>query len=325
LRIAGEIGYSYIPPALETHWKCPLSKLLLLSQDPDQYLTLLGSALPELEIVTAPAADCDLAFGDPSLFKDVIPHLPRLKWLQSTWAGVEPLLAPALPRNYTLTNARGVFGSLMSEFVFGYLLLYERNILRHLESQKQNRWSELTTGSLRGKTLGLMGVGSIGAHVAGTAKHFGMSVRGFTRASEVCPDVDVYFHADLPAFAAGLDYLVNILPNTRETRQLIDASALAALPARALFLNVGRGSAVDESALAEALSAGRLRGAVLDVFQQEPLPPEHIFWRTPNLIITSHTAAPSFPADIAALFIENYQRYARGEPLKYQVNFERGY
>jgi len=302
-----------------------MPKLLLLAQNPDQYLTLFRSALPELEIATAPAEDCDLAFGDPSLLKDAVAHLPRLKWLQSSWAGVEPLLNPALPRNYSLTNARGVFGVLMSEYVIGYLLLHERHMLQHVEAQKQNRWNNVLTGTLRGKTIGLMGVGSIGAHVAGTAKFFGMTVRGFTRASEDCTDVDEYFHADLPAFAAGLDYLVNILPNTHETRQLIDASVLAALPQHALFLNVGRGSAVDESALAEALSQGRLRGAVLDVFQQEPLPPEHIFWRTPNLLITSHTAAPSFPKDIAALFIENYRRFMNDEPLKYQVDFERGY
>ncbi len=302
-----------------------MPKLLLLTRDLDQYLALLQSALPELEIVTAPAADCDLVFGDPPLLKEVIPLLPRLKWVQAAWAGVEPLLDPALRRDYILTNARGVFGPLISEYIFGYLLLHERHILQHLESQKQNRWNKLLTGTLRGKTLGLMGVGSIGAHVAGTAQHFGMTVRGFTRASEACSDVDSYFHADLPAFATGLDYLVNTLPNTRMTHQLIDSSLLAALPAHALFLNVGRGSAVDESALAEALSQGRLRGAVLDVFQQEPLPPDHIFWRTPNLIITSHTAAPSFPKDIADIFIENYQRFIRGEPLKYQVDFERGY
>lgn len=302
-----------------------MPKLLLLAQNPDQYLTLFRAALPELEIITAPAADCELAFGDPSLLKDAVPHLPNLKWLQSSWAGVEPLLNPALPRNYILTNARGVFGPLMSEYVFGYLLLHERNILQHVESQRQGRWNGLMTGTLRGKTIGLMGVGSIGAHVAGTAKHFGMTVRGFTRASEDCADVDTYFHADLPAFAAGLDYLVNILPNTRETRQLIDASVLAALPAHALFVNVGRGSAVDEPALAAALAEGRLRGAVLDVFQQEPLPPEHVFWRTPNLLITSHTAAPSFPKDLAALFVENYRRFVSGQPLKYQVDFERGY
>lgn len=302
-----------------------MPKLLLLAQNPDQYLDLFRSALPELEIVTTPAEDCDLAFGDPSLLKDAVANLPRLQWLQSSWAGVEPLLNPALPRSYILTNARGVFGPLMSEYIIGYLLLHERHMLQHVEAQKQNRWNNVLTGTLRGKTIGLLGVGSIGAHVAGTAKFFGMTVRGFTRASEACADVDEYFHADLTAFAAGLDYLVNILPNTQETRQLIDASVLAALPVHALFFNVGRGSAVDESALAEALTQGRLRGAVLDVFQQEPLPSDHIFWRTPNLLITSHTAAPSFPKDIAALFIENYRRFTNGEALKYQVNFERGY
>ncbi|MFZ5881819.1 MAG: D-2-hydroxyacid dehydrogenase [Chloroflexota bacterium] len=302
-----------------------MPKLLLLARDPQPYLDQLRLALPGLEIVTTPAADCDLAFGDPGLLKDVVARLPNLRWMQSTWAGVEPLLDPSLPRDYILTNARGVFGPLMSEYVIGYLLLHERHMLEHLESQRQGRWNNLLTGSLRGKTIGLLGVGSIGAHVAGTAKHFGMNVRGYTRASEDCPDVDTYFHADLPAFAAGLDYLVVILPNTRETRRLVDASVLAALPPHALFFNVGRGSAVDESALAAALAGGRLRGAVLDVFQQEPLPPDHVFWRTPNLLITSHTSAPSFPKDIAALFIENYRRYVSGEPLNYRVDFTRGY
>jgi phosphoglycerate dehydrogenase-like enzyme len=302
-----------------------MPKLLLLARDPQPYLDQLRPALPGLEIVTTPAADCDLAFGDPGLLKDVVAHLPNLRWMQSTWAGVEPLLDPALPRDYILTNARGVFGPLMSEYVIGYLLLHERHMLEHLESQRQGRWNNLLTGSLRGKTIGLLGVGSIGAHMAGTAKHFGMNVRGYTRASEDCPDVDTYFHADLPAFAAGLDYLVVILPNTRETRRLVNASVLAALPPHALFFNMGRGSAVDESALAAALAGGRLRGAVLDVFQQEPLPPDHVFWRTPNLLITSHTSAPSFPKDIAALFIENYRRYVSGEPLNHRVDFTRGY
>ena len=92
-----------------------------------------------------------------------------------------------------------------------------------------------------------------------------------------------------------------------------------------MFVNPGRGGSVDEAALADALQNGRLAGAVLDVFQQEPLPPDHVFWRTPNVIITSHTAALSFPPDIAPVFIENYRRWIAGEPLPYRVDFERGY
>ena len=138
--------------------------------------------------------------------------------------------------------------------------------------------------------------------------------------------MDAYFHgSDLLEFARGLDYLVNLLPGTSETRQLVNAALLAALPARAMFINVGRGSAVDEAALAEVLKAGKLAGAVLDVLNEEPLPPDHFFWNTPNLLISSHTAAPSFPEDVARLFVENYRLLLEGKALNYQVDFVRGY
>jgi phosphoglycerate dehydrogenase-like enzyme len=105
----------------------------------------------------------------------------------------------------------------------------------------------------------------------------------------------------------------------------VDAGLLAALPPHAVFINPGRGGTVDEPALAAALQNGTIAGAVLDVFQQEPLPPDHLFWRTPRLLITSHTAALSAPSDIAPIFIDNYRRLVRGEPLRYRVDFERGY
>ena len=244
------------------------------------------------------------------------------------------MLDPALRRDYILTNARGVFGRLMSEFVFGYLLLHERRILQRLENQKLGKWDASITGTLRDKTMGLLGVGSIGAEIARTAKFFGMNVLGYTRESETSEHVDKYFHPH-PAlshrerrifeFASGLDYLVSVLPNTKDTRRIVNADLLNALPRRAIFINVGRGSAVDESALAKALTEGRIASAVLDVFEQEPLPQEHIFWKTPNLFITSHTSAPSFPKDIVELFIENYKLFIEDKPLKYQVDFERGY
>ena len=115
------------------------------------------------------------------------------------------------------------------------------------------------------------------------------------------------------------------MPNTAATVRLVDAALLASLPPRAVFVNPGRGHVVDESALADALQSGRLAGAVLDVFQQEPLPPDHVFWRTPNVLITSHTAALSVPKDIAPVFIENYRRLIGGEALRYRVDFEAGY
>lgn len=304
-----------------------MPKLLILSKHTGAYRQAVEAAeLSNLELATTLTADCELVFGEPNLIREVLPALPALKWVQSTWAGVETLLDPTLRCDYILTNARGVFGGLMSEFVFGYLLLHERKILQRLEAQKLSKWDATLTGTLRGKTIGLLGVGSIGAHLAGTAKHFGMSVRGYTRASETSKQVDKYFHGDeLLEFAAGLDYLVNVLPNTSETRKIINAELLSTLSSSAFFLNVGRGGAVDEAALTQALETGKIAGAVLDVFEQEPLPAEHPFWRTKNLFITCHTSAPSFPKEIADVFIENYRSYIAGQPLKYQVDFEKGY
>lgn len=302
-------------------------KLLILSQEEKAYRALIEEArYANLELATQPAADVDIVLGEPSRIKAALASLPAVSWVQSIWAGVEPLLGPASRRNYVLTNARGVFGGLMSEYIFGYLLTHERKIFQRLEDQKNKRWDDSDTGTLRGKIIGLLGVGSIGADVAHTAKFFGMNVRGYTWSSETSKHVDKYYHGnDLIEFAKGLDYLVNILPNTKDTRKIVNSDLLNALPSHALFINVGRGQAVDESALLEALNQNRIAGAVLDVFEQEPLPKDHPFWITPNLLMTFHTSAPSLPEDIAKIFIENYKLFVEGKPLKYEVDFEKGY
>ncbi|MDE3156508.1 MAG: D-2-hydroxyacid dehydrogenase [Acidobacteriota bacterium] len=312
-----------------------MHRLLVLSRHAPAYCRLIEEArLPELEIVSATdaahaaqeGAGCDSVLGEPSLIAQVLPQLAALRWVQATWAGVEPLLAAGLRRDYVLTNARGVFGPLMSEYVFGYLLAHERLIFSRHASQLAGRWDRTPPGSLRGKRIGLLGVGSIGADLAHTAKCFHMRVHGYTRATEGCPDVDAWFHGDdLDAFARGLDYLVCVLPHTPATRGLVGERLLRALPQHAVFVNPGRGQVVDEEALADALQSGRLAGAVLDVFHEEPLPPYSVFWRLPNVLITGHTAALSFPEDIAPIYIDNYRRFRAGEELKYRVDFERGY
>jgi len=304
-----------------------MPKLLILSDKTETYRCLIEKEnLPELSWAAAPAKDVDVVFGEPSKIRSVLAALPALHWVQSMWAGVEPLLDPALRRDYILTNARGVFGGLMSEYVIGYLLAHERRIFQRAEAQHNRHWDHSLTGSLRGKTIGLLGVGSIGAEVARAAKFFNMTVRGYTRASKSSPFVDEYFHGPrLLEFASGLDYLVSILPNIVDTRKIISRDLLAALPAHSLLINAGRGQAVDESALAEALNKNKIAGAVLDVFEQEPLPKDHPFWTTRNLLLTFHTSAPSLPEDLARVFIENYTLYVEGSPLKYQVDFERGY
>jgi len=250
-----------------------MHRLLILSRHARDYHRLVDAArLPDLEVTStsdpadaAPhAGDYDLAFGEPSLLRQVLPAMTSMRWTQATWAGVEPLLDPALRRDYTLTNARGVFGGLMSEYVFAYLLAHERRIFEKQASQGAGRWDTARPGTLRGKQIGLLGVGTIGAAIARTAKHFGMIVKGYTRASEDSPDVDAWFHGRMDgqrvAFALDLDYLVSIMPATRETRHLVDAALLRTLPARAVFVNPGRGGIVDEPALAAALQEGRLAG-----------------------------------------------------------------
>ena len=303
-----------------------MPKLILLSRDADEYQKRIEAArLPDLEFTSDPAQS-DIALGEPKLIQEALPRLSRLKWAQAIYAGVEPLVDPAQRRDYTLTNARGVFGELMSEYVFGYLLFHEKKILERMKAQQSNQWQRTESGVLRGKTLGLLGVGSIGAHLAGTAKHFKMNVRGYTRKSETSAQVDEYYHGeDLLKFAAGLDYLVSVLPRTEDTNRIVDSKLLKALPPHAFFINVGRGNSVDEPALVKALQEGELAMAVLDVFDQEPLPEDHPFWKTPNLYMTFHTSAISYPEDITKLFVENYQLYVEGKPLKYVVDFEKGY
>lgn len=303
-----------------------MPRLLILSRDADEYERLIEAAqLPDLQFVTEPQG-ADIVLGEPKLIRNELPRLAALRWVQSIYAGVEPLVDPSQRQDYILTNARGVFGELMSEYVFGYLLFHEKKMMERIQTQQAKQWQRTESGVLRGKIIGLLGVGSIGAHLAGTAKHFQMHVRGFTRESETSKQVDQYFHNnDLLKFADGLDYLVSVLPRTEDTNRIVDAQLLNALPNHAVFINVGRGNAVDESALVDALNEGRLAAAVLDVFEREPLPEDHPFWTTPNLYMTFHTSAISYPEDLTRLFIENYHYFLQDEPLKYIVDFERGY
>lgn len=303
-----------------------MPKLAILAREKEEYRSLIQAAhLPGLEFAPH-SKDCDIVLGEPKRIRDELPQLPGLKWAQSIYAGVEPLVEDDQRHDYILTNARGVFGELMSEYVFGYLLFHEKRILERIQTQRSRQWQRPESGVLRGKTLGLLGVGSIGGHLAGTAKHFRMTVRGFTRASETSSQVDQYFHGnDLLTFAAGLDYLICVLPRTNGTNQIVGRRMLNALPPHAIFINVGRGNAVDEPALVDALNESRLAAAVLDVFGTEPVPEDHPFWTTPNLYMTFHTSAISYPEDLTRLFVENYHLYIQGKTLKYIVDFERGY
>ena len=307
-----------------------MPNLLILAHDSKKYLDLIEQAqLPNLNIFTELNSECDIVFGDTGKIKEALQNLPNLKWVQTTSAGIERLMDASLRRDYVLTNAKDVFGESMSEYVFGYILLSKKRIFERYQAQQSRQWDNEDGGRLRGKTIGLLGVGSIGSHLAVTAKHFGMHVWGYTRSSESSKNIDKYFHPnsgqDILSFANGLDYLISVLPRTEGTNKIINAELLNALPSHAVVINVGRGNAIDESALVDALNHKKIAGAVLDVTDPEPLPENHPFWTTPNLLLTFHTSAISYPEDIARLFIENYHLYVNGKRLKHQVDFERGY
>jgi phosphoglycerate dehydrogenase-like enzyme len=264
-------------------------------------------------------------FGNPALIVPVLPNMPTVDWVQSSWAGVTPFISGAR-RDYVLTGVKDVFGSQMSEYVLGYLLAHELKVLRRMKEQNQHNWFTGYSGSLSGKTLGVMGTGSIGQHIAGTAKQFGMRTIGLSRTGRDAPNFDqVRPVAELHDFLVEIDHLAATLPQTEETDNLLDAKALAALSSNAYIVNVGRSNLIDDDALMSALRDGRLAGAALDVFDEEPIPKDSPLWDTPNLSVTAHIAAISHPLLLVPIFVDNYRRYIRNEPLNYVIDFDAGY
>jgi phosphoglycerate dehydrogenase-like enzyme len=308
--------------------------VLIIGEDSQEFAALLEQqSEPKLTVTAVEEADMAVAvysgqailFGDPLSISKVLPHLPDVKWVQSTWAGVTPLLTLER-RDYLLTGIKGVFGPQMSEYVLGYMLAHELRIQRRSADQLERNWKPTASGSLPGKTIGVMGAGSIGEAIANRASKNGMVAIGLSRSGDPVAAFETVFPAsELHQFLHGLDYLVSVLPDTAATDGLLDADALARLPSHAVFINVGRSNVVDDGALVDALTNGELAGAVLDVFDEEPLPAASPLWSTPNLIATPHIAAVSYPELIVPIFLENYRRFIAGKALVNQISFERGY
>lgn len=312
-----------------------MNKLLILSSEATQYAELLEAAdLPQLEIsaaldcasAQASIASCNIILGDPPLASEVLASAVRLEWLQSSWAGVDQLCRPNMRRDYLLTNSKGMFGKLVSEYVMAYLFSLERQVFKMRCNQGEKRWQPLAYRPARDIALGIIGLGSIGRRLAVTARHFGIRVTGLNRSGKPCDEVEkVYTTDDLAGFLEGLDYVVLTLPATPQTKHVINADVLRLMKPSAVLMNVGRGNSVNEADLVQALRDGVISGAVLDVFENEPLDAESPLWRLPNVFITPHTSAISFPEEIAGLFIDNYKRFFRNEPLLHVVDFELGY
>lgn len=255
----------------------------------------------------------------------LLTRAPRLRWIQAMGAGVEDMAGAPIPPGVVLTRVEGGFGGYMSEYVLGYLLHHTLQVGRVLRQQQERRWDSFIVGRLAGKRIGIAGVGTIGREVARACRQMGMEVWGLSR-SGVSEAVDRAFPPEqIQPFAAGVDFLVDVLPVTPATERIFNAAVFRAMKPGALFLNMGRSRTVDEGALVDAVSSGHLAGAVLDVFDPEPLPPESPLWSTPGILVTPHVSGPSVPAEVAEYFAANYRRWQAGDPLRGVVDLGRGY
>jgi D-2-hydroxyacid dehydrogenase (NADP+) len=257
----------------------------------------------------------------------------KLRWVHIPFAGVEKILFPEFVKSpVILTSSRGLHKHQMSELLFGMMLTLARRlgIFRNLQSKKE--WNPAPfreTELLAGKTIGILGLGSVGSEVARVAAGFGMRVIGMRRTPEIrVPDVnEVFGPRDLPRLLSQADYIVVLLPLTAETRNLITKKEFELMERQPYFFNLARGAIVNEGDLVEALRKGRVKGAGLDVFVDEPLASSSPLWEMENVIITPHVGGlvPQYMRHAVDLFLENLRRYLEGRELHNIVDKERGY
>jgi phosphoglycerate dehydrogenase-like enzyme len=256
-----------------------------------------------------------------------------LKWAHSGGAGVERFMTPDFMSSpVILTNSAGVYAVPMADHVLAMMLYFSRNFDHLVRSQLRREWADRgarNADELCEKTVGIIGLGGIGQEVARRAKGFGMRVLA-TRRHPHLPSTDtdeVRGVEALPWLLAEADYVVLCPPLTPTTRHIMGEAELHAMKPTAYLFNVGRGGLVEESALIHALQEGRIAGAGLDVFEEEPLPPSSPLWDLPNVLITPHDAgsSPHSHERFLKLFLENLRRYLAGEPLLNVVNKVIGY
>jgi phosphoglycerate dehydrogenase-like enzyme len=283
----------------------------------------LGSAIADAEVLFAWHANRELL---PYVWDEA----RRLRWIHSASAGVDALLFTELvDSDVVLTNARGVFDEAMAEYVIGLLLMFAKGLVGVVDRQRRREWLHRETERLAGRRLLVVGVGSIGRAIGRAGLAMGMQVRGVGRTSRPGDDVfGVVLGAEELLEALGwADAVVDVLPGSAGTRHIFAAEAFAAMQPSARFVNVGRGSTVDESALVDALRSGGIAGAALDVFEEEPLPPESPLWDLPGVIVSPHMSG-----DVAGwkeagveLFIENLDRFLAGRTLRNVVDKHLGF
>jgi phosphoglycerate dehydrogenase-like enzyme len=282
-----------------------------------------GAAISEAEAVFL----VDFRSG---VLKDSWEKRGPLRWVHVAAVGVDAVLFPALvSSDVILTNSRGVFDGAMGEYVLGLMLAMAKDLPRTIQLQLERTWSHREPALLRGATVVIVGVGGVGSGVAQSAADNGMTVIGVGRQARPAqtPFQRIAGVADLPSLVPQADYVVLAVPLTAQTRGLFTRELISSMRPSARLINIARGDVLDEDALVEALKAGRLAGAALDVFKTEPLPADHPFWRLPNVIISPHMSAdvPESMQGLIDLFLQNLARFRRGDALLNQVDKRLGF
>jgi phosphoglycerate dehydrogenase-like enzyme len=319
-------------------------KLLVLADPAGRYLSLLselGDAvsyevtrdIPRAEEL-APEADIILtAVGaSPAVVKAAIDKAERLQWLHSLSAGVDHLMGTRLRQSeIPVTNAKGAYSPSLGEYCLAAMLYFAKDLRRMLRSQAEGKWDVFNVDMLEGKTLGILGYGDIGQAAARRAKAFGMKIIALRRRPEKSAGdgiADEIWGMDrkLDLMAAS-DYVLLAMPATPDTTGIVGEAELRAMKSEGVIINLGRGNAIAEKALIQALTEKWIRGAALDVFEVEPLPDGHIFYQLDNILVSAHTAdhTKTWLEDSMRIFLENFRRYRSGEPLLNLVDKEVGY
>lgn len=254
----------------------------------------------------------------------------KLKWVQAIAAGIDRFLFPEfVSSDVILTNARGVHPAQVSDHTLAMILAFSRRLNKFMRHQTERKWNRLECDELQGKVLGITGLGAIGREIARKAKCFGMKVIAVDRDVALPPSsVDHLLRPqDLRTLLRQSDFVVLSIPLTRETEGMIGAQELSAMKTSSILINVSRGGIVQEEALVKALREGKIGGAGLDVFKEEPLPSSSELWDMENVVITPHVAGstPHYWARVCDIFCENLRRYTSGRPLINLVNKRAGY
>lgn len=318
-------------------------KLLVLSNPAADHLRLLDR-LPEPvdilagndpEFATAQAAGAEVILvgsSEGDLLRTTFPLAHNVRWIHSMSAGVEKILFPELvERPVPLTNGKGVFTNALAEFALASILFFAKDLRQLVRNQQAGQWKQFDIEVIRGQVLGIVGYGDIGRESARLARAFGMKVVAVRRRAALSnqdPDLERTYSPDgLRDMLAICDYVLVTTPLTPETRGMIGESELGVMKTSAVIINLGRGPVIVESALIAALASRKIRGAALDVFDEEPLPEGHPFYGLDNVLLSPHSADHTVGwADLAMhVFIENFKRFRNGQPLLNIVDKKAGY